>query len=408
MSAHSSFLVGAARADITPPAGTPLIGYTQRLEIHGPGGHSGVLDPLFATVLVLDDGDQRLVLASLDLCILETPAADRLRTRVAAAASTSPDHVVLACTHTHSGPFAWDPAWGAEAVEGVGTGVIGSSSAAYYRQLADALSDAACAALADLAPASCRASETELPHAYCRRVRLPGGGVGHAWDLREWSGPAPAPAADPRLVLLVIERKARPPILVWNAGAHPVTLGKHSNGVSADWPGAVRRRLEAAHPGAWSLFLNGASADAHPFFATGRNPADLDRVAAPIATALLSLFAKNSSPPPTASHSSFEIRHSSFHAAATEVRLTLCRLGGAAALLSIPGELFGEDGAALRRACPVPLLIAATTDGWTGYWPPDHEYSVGGYECESDPLKSPGDHPALLSAARALLATLPD
>jgi hypothetical protein len=405
VSAHSSFLAGAARADITPPADTPLIGYTQRHELHPGGGHGGVLDPLFATVLVLETESHRLVLISLDLCILETEAAERLRTRLAPLASIPPEHLILACSHTHSGPFAWDPAWPATPVEEVGPGIVGPSSAACFAQVSAALAAALTEALADLAPARLRSAQTDLPHAYNRRVPLPGGGVGHAWDARTWTGPAPAPAADPRLVLLAIERESRPPVLVWNAAAHPVTLGKESNRVSADWPGAVRARLEAAHPGALTLFLNGASADAHPFLAAGHDPADLDRVAAPIAAALLSVRAATPGPPAPASHSAFDIRHSSFRAAATgPVRLTTVRLGGAATLLSFPGEVFGEDGAALRRVCPVPLLLAATADGWTGYWPPAQEYLLGGYECDSAPRKSPADHAALLSAARALVS----
>lgn len=392
---------GAARANITPTSDTPLVGYTQRGELHPGGGHAGVLDPLFATVLVLDDDVRRLVLVSLDLCILETPAADRLRSRVAAAAITTPDQVVLACTHTHSGPFAWDSAWDLDPVEGLGSEFTGPATAAFFARLSRALAAAASAAVADLARAHVRVSETNLPHGYRRRVPLPDGGVGHAWNLREWHGPAPATAADPRLVLLAFEREALPPLLVWNAGAHPVTLGKESNVVSADWPGAVRTHLEAAYPGALTLFLNGASADAHPFLATGSDPADLDRVAAPIAEALLALPVKRAAP-----GRALSLRQSSFTASFGEVRLNLWDLG-VVRLLTLPGELFGEDGATLRRECPVPLLIAATTNGWTGYWMPDHEYSLGGYECDSEPLKTPADHPALMATARSLVAPRP-
>ena len=398
---HWTFRAGASRRDITPPADTPIIGYTQRYDLHPRGGHGGVLDPLFATVLVLDDGAHRLVLIALDLCILETEVAGRIRARLAPLAGTPPAHIVLACSHTHSGPYPWDPAWPGEPIENVGPGILGPSSAAYFAQLSDALAAAVGAAVTDLAPARLRSAETDLPHAYNRRVRLPGGGVGHAWDARVWTGPAPAPASDPRLVLLSVERDSRPPILVWNAGAHPVTLGKESNVVSADWPGAVRTRLESAYPGALTLFLNGASADAHPFLATGSDPADLDRVAAPIAEALLALPVKR------AAHGrALYLRQSSFSAGFGEVRLTLWDLG-VVRLLTLPGELFGEDGATLRRECPVPLLIAATTNGWTGYWMPDHEYSLGGYECDSEPLKTSADHPALMAAARSLVAPRP-
>ena len=51
---------GISQIDITPPAGTWLVG------CEGPS--TGVHDPLFATVLVLQQGDVRHALISLDLC----------------------------------------------------------------------------------------------------------------------------------------------------------------------------------------------------------------------------------------------------------------------------------------------------------------------------------------------------
>lgn len=53
---------GVARVDITPPLGMKLWGYFDRLK-----GAEGILDPLYARVLVLETGDQRLAYVDLDL-----------------------------------------------------------------------------------------------------------------------------------------------------------------------------------------------------------------------------------------------------------------------------------------------------------------------------------------------------
>jgi hypothetical protein len=53
---------GAAKADITPPAGELMWGYEDRLK-----PATGTLDPLYARVLVLESGEKRLALVTLDL-----------------------------------------------------------------------------------------------------------------------------------------------------------------------------------------------------------------------------------------------------------------------------------------------------------------------------------------------------
>lgn len=403
MPADSNFLrAGAGRSDLTPPTDTPLLGYEQRTNFFPSGEHDGVRDPLFATVLVLDNGHTRLVLVTLDLAIVETPCGAHLRTLAARAAGTAPEHVVIACSHTHSGPFPWRAAWGEgeKPVEDVSPSLLGPAATRFADQLDAALISATTTALADLAPARLRHRETSLTLGYCRRVPNPSRGVDLAWDLREWTGPEPEPAADPTLGLLLIERDARPPLLLWNAAAHPVVLGKRSNVVSADWPGAVRRRLEAAHPGTLSLFLHGAGGDVHPWLATGENPADLDLVAAP-AAALLDLLAHT----PGGYRNQDNTLHAATATADTSlgpVRLAAWRLGPVR-LLAVPGELFGSTGAALRQRCGGNLLLATTADGWTGYWPPEDEYYLGGYEVDAAPRKQPDDTARLARAASALL-----
>ena len=53
---------GVAKVEITPPVGVQMWGYSNR---KGPA--TGTLDPLYARVLVLEAGDQRLALVTVDL-----------------------------------------------------------------------------------------------------------------------------------------------------------------------------------------------------------------------------------------------------------------------------------------------------------------------------------------------------
>src|SRR5215469_1497961 len=53
---------GVTKVDITPTAGVPLWGFSDRKS-----SSTGTRDPLYARVLVLEAGDKRLALVSVDL-----------------------------------------------------------------------------------------------------------------------------------------------------------------------------------------------------------------------------------------------------------------------------------------------------------------------------------------------------
>src|ERR1700733_7678835 len=60
-----AFQAGAAQVDITPPPGLEMYGFFNRITEHRLA--SGTLDPLYARALVLQAGDRRLALITLDL-----------------------------------------------------------------------------------------------------------------------------------------------------------------------------------------------------------------------------------------------------------------------------------------------------------------------------------------------------
>ncbi|MGE0102023.1 MAG: neutral/alkaline non-lysosomal ceramidase N-terminal domain-containing protein [Blastocatellales bacterium] len=112
------FSAGVAQADITPPPGVELWGYTNR---SGPA--ESTLDPLIARILVIDDGKTSAALVTLDLGRTFGPAQiDRLRERVSR--DYHVNEVMLIASHTHSGPAIEDgyddgklPEWEASALD---------------------------------------------------------------------------------------------------------------------------------------------------------------------------------------------------------------------------------------------------------------------------------------------------
>ncbi len=101
---------GAASVVITPPLGTSLAGYLVDRKAEG------VHDDLYANALVVDDGSGPLALLSLDLVAISSATAQGIREAIQKETGIQPDRVLIAATHTHTGP-ATISVFGSEADE---------------------------------------------------------------------------------------------------------------------------------------------------------------------------------------------------------------------------------------------------------------------------------------------------
>lgn len=391
--------IGFAAFEITPREPCPLLGYTQRADLHGPV-HDGILDPLFARVLMIDNGSLPVVLISCDLCLLENPAVHVLRQQIATQIGSSPERVILAATHTHSGPYAWSKDWPEGPREYTPDVLRGPSSETYWQQLQSDLALAVARAMEDRAPARLRTRESSLGFAYNRRIVDPNG-VHMCWNPKEQPALCPQAADDPALVLLEIERDSKPTLLLYNLAGHPVVLGKESNLISADWPGAVNRQFEILRPDTRVCFFHGAGADAHPWLATDQNPRDLETVAAPVTGLITLLHASGGN---ASEDTRITVKEVVVSLRNRDLRLSALRLGPLR-LLIFPGELFGKSGLRLRQKISGPLFVVTTANGWSGYWPPLEAFDQGGYELDAVRAFGieAGDTERVLDAAENLL-----
>lgn len=203
-----SLAAGYGEKTITPPLGLELSGYGFYLERRA----EGVLDDLKVRAVVISDGSLRFTLISLDLVGLTVAFADALRREAAAAVGISPQNILLACTHTHTGP-ATQPLRG-----------IGEVDEEYLATLPAAVSGAAAAAADDVREADFVFSAEALePIGYNRRK-------------------ATFDGIDPYLRAASFVRSDGE-ILLLNYACHAVTMGRIPS-VSADWPGAAVRAVE--------------------------------------------------------------------------------------------------------------------------------------------------------------------
>ncbi|MCB9786257.1 MAG: neutral/alkaline non-lysosomal ceramidase N-terminal domain-containing protein [Deltaproteobacteria bacterium] len=428
----SELLAGTARADISPPDGTPLAGYAWWR------GSRGVRDPLFATALVLDDGATRLAIVALDLLAIHESVARAIAQAACERAGLSPDGLLLACSHSHCSPVASTSERAKPAQR------------AYVEALVPEVADAIVRAAATLAPVSLHAGATEASLAVHRR---PLGPDGKALLQANPEGPV-----DRTMALLQLrDASGKAVATVVNVACHPTTLGPRHKHASAVWPGVMRAEVEA-RTGAPCLFLQGATGDLNPTHDWSTRAADLAamealgrRAAAAVLEALpaleptpglplgcarsevplslepephprtgrpmsykQALWRRTHIPPVFAdrlldSFYPWEPAVTGADGASPTVPLTAQTLRlGEVAIATHGAETFQAIGVALRQRSPARLtLVAAYAGGMIGYLPTAEDHAHGGYEVDMSPYlyRLPG-RLAPDSASRATDATI--
>ena len=253
--APKSFRVGFSKREITPKPGLPMWGYGARHDKPA----EGTLDPLFARAAVVEAGDERLAIVSLDLGRGPTQSMmDRIRRELSERASIR--RVFIVGTHTHHGPVI-------ELTDRPGFGKGKFDLAVRY---AEKLPDQIVVAVLD--------AEKRLQPA---RV---GSGAVETTLNRNRQAKKDANRTDPLLQVVRFDDENGKPILILvNFAAHPVLTDGKILKYSADYPGFLVDRVER-ELGAPCLFLQGASGDLSPNAPAGkRNPKDFGEAVADVA-----------------------------------------------------------------------------------------------------------------------------
>ncbi len=216
---------GAAKVDITPPLGFAMWGYGDRHDKPS----VGVLDPLQARALVLEAGQERIAIVSLDLGRAPTrQSTATIRARVKEAVGI--EHLYLVGSHTHHGPVIELDNWP-------------TPQNSYVRQLEQKLAEVIIAAAKSLRPARLGAASKEVPYNRNRHSKRPDKPVD-----REF------------LVLRVEDRNGKPIATALNFAAHLTMEDTQIYKFSADYPGAMAAVVEK-ETGAPCLFLQSAAGD---------------------------------------------------------------------------------------------------------------------------------------------------
>lgn len=394
---------GVARRDITPPLGTPLMGYPNPQRVA-----TSIRDGLNLTVIALEQGDTCAAIVGCDLCVPDDETVAQIRTGVAERTGIPPLHVTVSFTQTHSGPNT-QTAWG-----------WCERDDKYLATMVPRAIDAAAEAWDARQPVRVGIGTTGSDVGINRRVVYEDHGVG--LGINPW-GPY-----DPTItVIRFITAEEKSLATMVHYGAHPTVFDGSTRAVSRDWPGVMIDRVEHFSK-APAMFLNGAVGDIAPRCntqsAVGDGEFALQEVGARAAMDAMRAYRqiKDFRGLDLAVHAGaftmpyrpiapldeakkkvaeFEPRKEQYGGPRCEFlhwsavvkehergsgvngkrfEQTITSLGPVA-LVPFPGEPFAETVLRLRQSSPFEhTLSASTTNGSNGYFPTRDSLHRGGYE----------------------------
>lgn len=341
--AEPELFAGVAVVDLSPDRPVPLGGYAARQG----KPLAGIHDPVLAKALWLERGDVRLCLLAVDLIGAGLEIRDAVK---------PPDaHLVLAASHTHSGPGALAPGFWQIAL------------GPYDPKLRD-----------ELVRRLRRAVETARAHRRPARLAFASGAVPGFQRNRRGAGPV-----DPELgVMAVLDSLRRPLAVVATYAAHPTVLSDQVRHLSGDWPGAFQRALES-RVGCPVLYLNGAEGDVAPQPPPGPGPfARAEGMGAALAERAAGLLIGIENRPSGGTIAYVErgvdLPSPTLPSHPTRSVVGLLELGGRR-LFCVPGEASADLGLELKRRFPGAWVIGLANDH-LGYFLSEAEYRRGGYE----------------------------
>ena len=225
----TSLRIGLGRVEYTPELGLPLMG-----NFRDDYGARGVHDPLYARAFVFQSpAGTKVALLSVDICMMDRENVALMRRYIASQSDLPGENVLIAATHTHSGPAP------------VRLGSLPKADNASIEAFLKKAATAAVLANQRLKPARITfGTSREDRVSFNRRLRCKDGKTHMNWEgldpdfVIEPLGPI-----DPQVITLSIEQEGRPTAAVVNFALHPAILAGDNWLYSADYPGYLAEAL---------------------------------------------------------------------------------------------------------------------------------------------------------------------
>lgn len=374
----SNLRAGVAKVDITPAAveGITVVGHRRTV--------TGVRDPLRAGVLILDDGETKVAIVTLDTIGAWEEMMKSVRAGLEREAGVPAANVMVAASHNHSGPgFVENADWG--------------------RDLVSKIATTAKQAASKLRPVNIGYAEDRISFGINRRK---------VYDGRAVISLNPDGPNDPRVKVLRFDdgQSLTPVAVLLHAVCHPCFFTWGDKGtppypkgypkMSADFPGEAQSFIESVYGAKTSaLFLQGCAGDIRPnlpgYPYRCADEADIQWAGRDLGGAVVRALAVSVTREKLRQRETFyQIRVASqvveLPGKEEPIRAELMAMKvGPFLLLTMPGEPMVEYASKLEKAIAqraTPIIIGYA-NGNIGYIATNAAHDVGGYEPNRSVLK---------------------
>ena len=215
--------------NITPTEPSYLSGQINRIV-----KHTNVLDPLYATIIVLEQKDQTFALLGFDLLMLDESLVDELRSAISLHTKIPYEHIFAMPSHTHAGPEVLE--------EGLFGIKLQDVLPGYRDSLVEKVKQISIEALSELQDVHCYFTKVELKDLFTNRND-------------------PNKPIDRYLRLIAFKNEVGEIIGSFaNLACHPTILGPENTTISSDFFGILRDVIQEQYHFP-ILISNGAEGD---------------------------------------------------------------------------------------------------------------------------------------------------
>ena len=236
---------GFGRENITPDWPVGMAGYSDSETRKT----KNILDYIYLTCVAFREGDQTVLIYTVDICGLSDSLMDMMRTHITNVTGVPNENIFIGATHTHSAPaYGNDDKWD--------------------KIFMDAATGAGRAAIEDLAPIKMETATTKLEGMNFVRHYLMNDGTYYGSNFGSTASgfkEHALPHADQQLTLLKLDRETKKDILMINWQAHPAAAARQDDytAVSADFVGHTRSVLESEN-NMHVAYYTGAAGNTNP------------------------------------------------------------------------------------------------------------------------------------------------
>jgi len=380
----ASLRAGAARVDITPDLNKfkklSLGGYGARFGKYAEGVH----DPIFARALVIERGEKKVAMVSLDAIGVPGELKDAAMKQIADL-GFAPEAVVIGASHSHCAPECLSPQGD------LVPRALGYFHKDFFDWMAERIATAIRQATANLQECALSLGSAQL----------------EGLNTNRRDGET---TVDREMTVLKVQGKSGTIAALVNWTAHATIMRPETLLVSGEWPGEMERTIEKALPGSVALYLNGAEGDQTTAGAFGQGFERVARYGQHMAQEALTLLKSANAmedpvvaasgdlvklPPYKVSPAFEETTGKEYHLDAKTVEgfaamilpskapMGAIRIGDLV-LLEVPGEMTSQIGMPLkervRKMGAKNPIIAGLANAGIFYIVSPAQYRAGGYE----------------------------